>query len=80
MIVGFMCQGGDFTHYNGTHGKSICGERYDEESLIPKHMGPSILSMAKAGSDTICSQFFICTVKTECLNGKPVVFGKVKRT
>ncbi|XP_011799381.1 PREDICTED: peptidyl-prolyl cis-trans isomerase A-like [Colobus angolensis palliatus] len=42
IIPGFMCQGGDFTHHNGTGGKSIC------------------------------------TAKTEWLDGKHVVFGKVK--
>ncbi|XP_021567768.1 peptidyl-prolyl cis-trans isomerase A-like [Carlito syrichta] len=42
IIPGFMCQGGDFTHHNGTGGKSIC------------------------------------TTKTEWLDGKHVVFGKVK--
>ncbi|TEA24018.1 hypothetical protein DBR06_SOUSAS18310030 [Sousa chinensis] len=78
IIVGFMCQGGDFTGYNGTSGKSMCGVKSDDESFILKHMGPSILSMGNAGADTNCSQFFTCTAKTEWADGRPVVFGKVE--
>jgi len=73
VIKDFMVQGG----CPEGSGRGGPGYRFEDETNngVPHERG--VLSMANAGPNTNGSQFFITHVKTDWLDGRHTVFGKV---
>ena len=73
VISDFMIQGG----CPEGSGRGGPGYRFEDETGngVPHERG--VLSMANAGPNTNGSQFFITHIKTDWLDGKHTVFGKV---
>ncbi|CAM9129970.1 unnamed protein product, partial [Ectocarpus sp. 4 AP-2014] len=77
IIPGFVVQGGDFTRGDGRGGKSIYGDKFEDEPFM-RHHKLGLLSMANKGANTNNSQFFITLKAVAHLDGKHVVFGEVE--
>ncbi|XP_041055425.1 E3 SUMO-protein ligase RanBP2 isoform X2 [Carcharodon carcharias] len=78
VIPEFICQGGDITRSDGSGGKSIYGDQFEDENFIIRHTCPGLLSMANKGPNTNSSQFFITLKEARHLDLKHVAFGYVK--
>ena len=73
VIPDFMVQGG-CPQGTGTGGP---GYKFEDETNNGVKHERGVLSMANAGPNTNGSQFFITHIKTDWLDGKHTVFGKV---
>ena len=66
-------------HLRTSTGKSIYGERFNDEDFVLSHRSAGWVAMANHGKDTNASQFYVLLTKARWLDGKHLVFGKVIR-
>ena len=81
IVPGQILQGGDITRGDGRGGESIFGSKFADESFEGKagrHTAKGLLSMANSGRNSNSSQFFITLDALPHLDGKHVVFGRVR--
>jgi len=78
IVKNFMIQSGDYENNDGTGGKCIYGNKFDDENFdLPNTKGT--IAMANSGPNTNSSQFFISVNNNKHLNNKHVVFGNIIR-
>ena len=78
IIKGWFAQGGDFTNSDGTGGKSIYGQYFEDEQIWYPHSNKGVLTMANANRpDSNSSQFYILLAPKPDLNGVHTLFGRV---
>lgn len=78
VIENFMIQGGDYENQNGTGGKSLWGDEFEDEIVPELSHVRGVISMANRGPGTNGSQFFIVHAPdTAYLDGRHTVFGNV---
>ncbi|XP_012261947.2 peptidyl-prolyl cis-trans isomerase E-like [Athalia rosae] len=82
ILPNYWCQGGDVTKFNGAGGKSIYGDKFENENFTLSHIGPGVLSMccSNRSEDNKCdSKFNITFNSLPTMDGRRVVFGRVIR-